>query len=527
MKSFAVLPLCLAMAVSSYAQVSVTTSRNDNNRDGQNLNETTLTPSNVNVTHFGRLFTQLVDGWVYAQPLYVPSVTIPGLGTHNVIYVATERDSIYAFDADSDTGINGSPLWRRSFINTAKGISTLSTTDVNCTDIVPEIGITGTPVIDPSTKTMFVVVRTKENGSFYERLHALNITDGKDQANSPVVIDPQTDGTGDGSVNGVIKFNSVTQGQRAGLLLLNGTVFIGFGSLCDNSPYHGWVMGYDETTLQRTSLFITTPNAGLGGVWQAGTGLATDGTYVYFASGNGGYDGPGAGDDYGDTVVKLTVDTYHSHPADFFTPYNQALLAEYDTDTGSGGVLLLPDQTTGPYPHLLIQVGKVGAVYLINRDHMGHYGPVHNHIVQDLETATDGVWGTPGWWNNNVYFGAQNDYVRQFTFDPTTGLLSGSAVALSPTYYNFPGPTPSISANGDSDAILWTIQTDQYYTGGPAILHAYDATNVATELYNSTQNATRDNPGAAVKFAVPTIANGKVYVGTETQVSVYGLLSSK
>jgi hypothetical protein len=526
MKPLVISLLCLVLSVPVCAQVSVTTSRNNNHRDGQNLNETILTPDNVNVTQFGKLFSQPVDGYVYAQPLYVPNVSIPGLGTHNVVYVATEHDSVYAFDADNNTGLNADPLWHRSFINPAKGITTISSGEVNCTDLVPEIGITSTPVIDTNTQTIFVLVRTKEFGNFVQRLHALNITNGAEQPNSPVVIRAQVKGTGDGSVNGVITFDTLTQAQRPGLLLVNGTVFIAWASHCDNGPYHGWVMGYDDTTLQRTSLFITTPNGGLGGVWQSGTGVACDGNYIFFATGNGTYDGPQGGRDFGDSVIKLPATTNQSSAFDYFTPGNQSYFNNGDIDVGSGGVLLLPDQPNGPYPHLLVQVGKSGSIYLINRDHMGGYHPSSNHIVQDMENAIGGLWATPAWWNNTVYFGGQYDYLRQYTFDPTTGLLSTGAVSLSPTYFSFPGPTPSISADGNNDAILWALQTDQYGNSGPTILHAYDATNIATELYNSTQNATRDNPGAAVKFAVPTIANGKVYVGTETALSVFGLLGN-
>jgi len=525
MKSLIVSALCLVLAIPLCAQVSVTTSRNDNSRDGQNLNETILTPTNVNVTQFGKLFSQAVDGYIYAQPLYVPNVTIPGLGTHNVVYVATEHDSVYAFDADNNTGLNATPLWHTSFIDPANGIYPVSSGEVDCTDLVPEIGITSTPVIDTSTQTIFVLARTRENGTYVQRLHALNLTTGAEQPNSPVLIRAQVKGTGDGSSNGVVAFDPLREAQRPGLLLLNGEVIIAWASHCDNGPYHGWLMGYDETALTRTRLFNTTPNGGLGGIWQSGTGVASDGTSMFFATGNGTYDGPKGGADYGDTVMRLPLATNQSF--DFFTPYDQGSFSNGDVDVGSGGVLLLPDQNSGaPHIHLLVQVGKSGSIYLIDRDHMGRYSPSFNHIVQDLENAIGGSWATPAWWNNNVYFGGSYDYLRQYTFDPGTGLLSAGAVFLSSTYFNFPGPTPSISANGTSDAIVWALQTDQYGSG-PAILHAYDATDVATELYNSDQNRSRDNPGPAVKFTVPTIANGKVYVPTATKLSVYGLLTGK
>jgi len=518
----------LAVSVSSNAQVSVTTNRNDNARDGQNLNETILTPANVNVTQFGKLFSQTVDGYVYAQPLYVPNVSIPGLGTHNVVYVATEHDDVYAFDADSNTGINAAPLWYTSFINPAKGITTVSSNDVNCTDLVPEIGITSTPVIDPATQTIFVVAKTKENGQFFQRLHALNITTGKEQPNSPRVIQASVKGTGDGSVNGIVSFNPLTEGQRPGLLLINGNVVIAWASHCDNGPYHGWVIEYNETTLKRTAVWNTTPNGGLGGIWASGNGIATDGSYMFVATGNGTYDGPKGGRDFGDSVIKLPTSTNESHPFDYFTPYDQGTLSTDDTDVGSGGVLLLPDQGSGaPHEHLLVQVGKSGSIYLINRDHMGGYNPNNNNqIVQDMENAIGGMWSSPAWWNNNVYLSGQYDNLRQYTFNPNTGLLSTGAVYVTSTYFNFPGSTPSISASGNNDAILWALQDDNY-GNGPAILHAYDATNVGTEFYNTTQDPSRDTPGIAVKFTVPTVVNGKVYVPAQYELDVYGLLAGK
>lgn len=522
-----VLVFSAASLVPLYAQVSVTTSRNDNSRDGQNLSETILTPANVSATTFGKLFSHTVDGYVYAQPLYVPNVTIPGLGTHNVVYVATEHDSVYAFDADSKTGMNSAPLWQKSFIHPKRGITTVSSNDVSCTDIVPEIGITSTPAIDATTDTMYLIAKTKENGNFFQRLHALDITTGAERPGSPVVIRAHVKGTGDGNVNGVISFDPLTEGQRPGLLLQNGGVYIGWASHCDNGPYHGWVMSYDEITLQQTAIWNSTPNGGEGGLWQSGTGLAADIDFnMFVATGNGTYDGKRGGADFSDTVAKLAPPINSRFQlADWFTPYNQLYLADNDLDVGSGGVLLLPDQGQGaPHQHLLVEVGKEGSIYLIDRDRMGHYNPNNNNqIVQDMENAIAGLWATPAWWNNNVYFGGSGDNLRQYTFDTTTGLLSNGAVFVSPTYFGFPGPTPSISANGTNDAIVWALQTDAYGTGS-AILHAYDATNVGTEFYNSTQNGSRDDPGGAVKFTVPTVANGKVYVPALHRLTVYGLL---
>jgi hypothetical protein len=529
--SVALLVLVVTVVVPASAQVSVTTSRNNNNRDGQNLSETILTPGNVTVSSFGKRFGHTVDGDVYAQPLYVPNVNIPGLGTHNVVYVATQHDSVYAFDADNKIGLNAAPLWHRSFIHPAHGITTVSSSDVNCNDITPEIGITSTPVIDTTTGTMYVVVKTKANGNFFQRLHALDITTGAERQGSPVVIRAKVKGTGDGSQNGIVRFDPLREGQRPGMLLQNGGVYIGWASHCDNGPYHGWVMSYDEITLAQTAVWNSTPNGGLGGVWQAGTGLAADADFnLFIATGNGTYDGKYGGHDFSDTVAKLAppIGSFHFLLDDWFTPYNQSDLSNQDADVGSGGVLLLPDQGQGaPHQHLLVQVGKSGSIYLIDRDHMGHFNKKNNNqIVQDMENAIGGLWATPAWWNNNVYFGGSGDYLRQYTFDPSTGFLSNGAAFSTPTYFGFPGSSPSISANGTADAIIWALQTDNYGSGS-ATLHAYDATNVSTELYNTGQNSTRDDPGGSVKFTVPTVANGKVYVPASHRLTVYGLLKGK
>jgi len=522
--AFAVIVLTLTTS----AQVSVTTQHNDNSRTGQDTNEITLTPANVNVNSFGKLFSQAVDGYIYAQPLYVPNVNIPSLGTHNVLYVATEHDSVYAFDADNSTGSNASPLWHTSFINPSKGITTVSSGDVGCGDLVPEIGVTGTPVIDTAGGTLYVVAKTKENGKYFQRLHALDITTGAEKFGGPVTIQARIKGTGDGSRNGFISFYAFREGQRPGLLLQNGSVLISWASHCDIGPYHGWVISYDATTLKQNGVWNSTPNGGLGGFWASGAGIAGDTSFnVYVATGNGTFDLDIGGRDYGDSIIKLSPPVNTRFKAsDFFTPYDQASLNQADLDLGSGGVLLLPDQS-GPHAHLLIQAGKEGTIYLIDRDNMGHYNPNNNNqIVQSLDQAVGGLWSMPGWWNNNVYFGGSFDYLKMYTFNPVTGLLSTSSVSQSGTFFGFPGPTPSISANGTSNAIVWALQTDDYGNGS-ATLHSYDATNLGVELYNSMQNASRDDPGGAVKFTVPTIANGKVYVPATQQVSVFGLLAGR
>ncbi len=509
-------------------QVSVLTQHNDNGRTGQNLNETILTPANVNVSGFGKLFSQPLDGLVYAQPLYVPNVSIPGKGVHNVIYVATEHESVYAFDADNATGSNASPLWQVSFADPANGITSVSSADVSCSDLVPEIGITGTPVIDPATGTMYLTAKTNENGKFAQRLHALDITTGAEKFGGPVLIKARVKGSGDGSVNGFISFSALREGQRAGLLLQNGQVYVGWASHCDIGPYHGWIISFNASTLQPVAVWNSTPDGGLGGFWSAGAGLAGDSSSnTFVVTGNGTFDVNKHGRDYGDSIIKLPPATSRNfRVGDFFTPYDEQALNDADADVGAGGVLLLPDQT-GPHPHLLVEAGKQGTIYLIDRDKMGKFNPLNNNqIVQHLDSVVGGLWSVPAWWNNTVYFGGAGDFLKAFSFDPVAGLLSGNPVAQSGTFYNFPGTTPSISANGNSNAIVWTLQTDNYGSGS-AILHAYDATNIATELYNTGQNFSRDNPGGSVKFTVPTIVNGKVYVPAVKRLTVYGLLGGR
>ena len=501
------------------AQVAVTTQHNDNYRTGQNTSETILTPANVNKTQFGKLFSQTVDGYVYAQPLYVPNVTIPGKGTHNVVYVATEHDSVYAFDADNKTGANASPLWQVSFINPGAGINVVTSGDVSCNDLVPEIGITGTPAIDLSTNTMYLTAKTKENGKFFQRLHALDITTGAEKFGGPLEIQAQFPGTADGVRK--VTFDPFREGQRTGLLVQNGLVYIAWASHCDIGPYHGWLLAYDTQTLQQKGVWNATPNGVLGGFWQAGAGIAEDSrNLIYIASGNGTFDKDQVGGkNYGDSIIKLGFNLNGKLVAkDYFTPHDQQFLENTDTDLGSGGVLLIPDRP-GKKP-LLVQVGKEGTIYLTNRNRMGKFNPNDDsQIIQNLPGAVGGMWGMPAFWNNNVYFGGVGDNLKMFSFDPVAGLLSTTPVSNTLTFFNYPGTTPSISANGATNGIVWALQTDH----SPAVLHAYDATQLSTEFYNTTQNAARDNPGNSVKFTVPTIANGKVYVPAQKQLSVYGL----
>jgi hypothetical protein len=532
--------------------VDVLTWHNDTARTGENLAETALTPTNVNSTQFGKKFSVAVDGYVYAQPLVKTGLTIGGV-THDVVFVATEGDSVYALDAGT-----GSLLWHDGVIPTIAGYttSTVPNGDVGTTDIVPQIGITGTPVIDAGTSTLYVVAKTKEVNNttgdkhYVQRLHALDLTSGAEKFGGPVVIadtivngttytfvsGPSVPGTGAGSVNGVVNFNSLRQNQRPALLLDNGTVYIAWASHGDNDPYHGWVLGYSAAsgTLQlvSTAVYNDSPNGTRAGIWMSGSGLTVDpdnASALYFASGNGTFDANTGGSDYGDSVVRLAVGGNGSLTvADYFTPSNQSLLERRDQDQGSGGVLALPD-TLGStaHPHLLVQVGKTGNIYLIDRDNMGKISSRKNSVVQELSSAVGGMWASPTLFNNGtnsalMYFGGKGDFIKAFSI--TSGVIASTAVAQSSNSFAFPGTTTSVSANGITNGIVWALDTSAYSSSGPEVLYAYNATNLST-LYNSNQAAnSRDVPGAAVKFAVPTVANGMVYVGTETTLTAFGLL---
>ena len=517
----------------------VFTQHNDLGRTGQNVNETVLTPTLVSsTTTFGKAFSQPVDGFIYGQPLYVPNVTIPGMGTHNVVYVVTEGDSVYAFDADSNTGANSMPLWQASLIDpvhhgATSGETTLTTSITNqCTDVIPQIGITSTPVIDPSSNTMYVeAVSVDTNGNAIHRLHALDITTGNETAQSPVVITASVPGTGDGGTT--VTFNSLLQMNRPGVLLVNGTVYLAFGSHCDITPYHGWVLAYDARSLVQKGVFNATPNGGLGGIWMAGSGLAADSqANIFTVTGNGLFDTPGTPQDYGDSIFKLNLSSGALQLTDYFTPYDQNNRYINDSDLGSGGILLLPDQT-GSHSHELVQSGKGGTIYVIDRDQMTvgnqHYCANCNsdpQVAEALPTVTGSIFSTPTYWNGTVYLWGLHDTLKAFPL--TNGQLPTSPSSNSNLMLSFPGASTAVSASGATNGIIWAIDATQYgpphqTTAGPAVLHAFDATNLANEFYNSTMAANnRDVAGNAVKFAVPTIANGKVYIGTQTELDVYG-----
>ena len=520
------------------AQVNVTTFQNDIGRTGQNLNETILTPANVNATQFGKLFSHTVDAQIYTQPLYLSGISVNG-ATHNVVYVATENDSVYAFDADTNGGANASPLWYASMLTSAHGAASGATavpSNMVSTDIQPLVGITGTPVIDPTSGTLYLVSKTLENNNAVQRLHALDVTSGAEKFGGPVIITASVPGAGTGSSNGTLSFDPLWENQRPGLLLLNGIVWIGFASHGDNGPWHGWVLGYNAATLRQTGAFCTSPNGSGSGIWMSGSGLAADQLdpvnhpygRMFFPTGNGDVTMSkpyNATMDYGDSELDLDLTNGVPTITDEFTTNQQADLDAEDGDIASGGLMVIPTQTAGSYPHLAVQVGKQGWMYLLNRDNLGGYNST-DQIVQEQQYAVGatGAWSSPAYWNGNVYWWGRGDALKSFAL--VNGLLS-TTPTKSNEVYGYPGATPTISANGNTQGIVWSIDAEGYGTG-PAILQAHNATTVSTMLYSSAAsgNASRDRAGGAVKFAVPTVANGKVYVDAAGELDFYGLLNS-
>jgi hypothetical protein len=523
-------------SASANAQVNVTTYHNDNARTGQNTNETTLTPANVNSTTFGKLFTNTVDGVVYAQPLYMSNVGIGG-GTHNVLYVATQHDSVYAIDADT-----GTVYWQTSLIP-AGGSTVSSSVDLNCGDISVEVGITGTPVIDPATATLYVVAKVKLNGVILQYLHALDITTGTDKFGGPTSITATVAGNASDGDGSIVAFNTRQENQRAALLLENGHVIIGWTAHCDKIPWHGWIISYSASTLTQEGIYMASPNGYGNGIWMSGGGPAADATgNIYFATGNGSWNAT----DLGDSVVKLGQPSGATLPVlDSFTPYNQGSLASVDSDLSSGGLILLPTLANGQ--QLLAIMGKQGNIYLLDRNNLGKYcitqtpacTNTNPQIVQEVDGALTGLWGVPAFWNGNLYWGGGNDNtgaaeaLKAYSFNAGgSGKISTAATSVSAKLFNFSGPVPSISSNGTSNAILWGIDDGRARStcvsgSNCQVLYAYDATNLNTMLYNSSQAANlRDVPGTAVKFVTPTVANGKVYVGSADGVSAYGLLNN-
>jgi hypothetical protein len=505
---------------------------NNLSRTGANLTETTLTPANVSDPgSFGKLFDYPVDGQVYAQPLYMANVTLPDGSVHNIVFVATEHDSVYAFDAnDSTAGPDGNGiLWQVSFISPDNNTTTVTSGDVNCGVIAPEIGITATPVIDASTGIMYVEDTFKDitdpnNPVYHQQLHALDITTGNDVI-PPVEIQAADLGTGDGG--NIVRFDPLAQLERDGLVLTNGILYTTWTSHCDHHS-HGWVIAYDSQTLQQVLVFNTSPNANLATIWAGAPAVDANGNLI-FVTGNGGTEGgefnPNLGD-YPETVVKLSTITGQGTVADYFTPFNWDALDKADKDFGSGQVMLLPDQA-GPNQHLLVVAGKEGKIYLINRDNMGKFHDGYDDVVQEIPGAIHalGAYDTPTYFDAGasnqrwIYYAGWGDSLRAFQLYDT-GTLSTSSTSNSANIFGSShGATPSLSANGTKNGIVWAIDPNP----AGAVLYAYDALNVGSELYNSNRS-NQDMLAGGVKFTVPTIADGEVFVGTTDTLSVFGLL---
>jgi outer membrane protein assembly factor BamB len=521
---FAVICLLLTVLCAGVAaQTDVATYHNDISRTGQNLNETILTPGNVNSASFGLLFNLTVDSDIDAQPLVISGLTIHG-ATHNVLYAVTENDSVYAFDSDT-----GSLLWKVSVL--LPGEQAGSTKPLACNQINPSIGITATPVIDrksgPNGAIYLVAMSENSSGTYFQRLHALDLTTGAELFNGPATIQGQYPGNGPNSVGGFLTFNPQIVAERSGLLLVNGVIYMGFTSHCDNQPYNGWFFGYSESTLAQTAILNLTPNGTEGAIWMAGAAPASDGTNIYLLDANGTFDTtltssgfPSLGD-YGNAFLKIAPS---GTVADYFAMDNTVIQSEKDRDFGSGGVLLLPPQTDlkGNKWNLAVGAGKDGNIYILNQANLGKFSPTSNRVYQEVQRVLgSGMWAMPAYFNGNLYFGPQLGNMLQFTL--TNAKLSTRAAAQTPTVFEFPGTIPSVSANGSTSGIVWGVEHAL-----PSILHAYNATSVATELYNSNQAAdNRDHFGKASHFGVPTIVNGKVYVGSTNSVAVFGLLSTK
>ncbi|RZU43504.1 PQQ-binding-like beta-propeller repeat protein [Edaphobacter modestus] len=523
----AVLALNVLGATTTIAP-DVTTFHYDLSRSGLNAKETILTPANVNSTQFGKVGFYSMDGKVDAQPLYLANVAMGGK-FHNVIYAASEHGSMYAFDAD-----DGSQLWKVSLLGSGETPSD----DHRCSQISPEIGISATPVIDRkqgANGTIFAVATSKDaNGGYHQRLHALDLTTGS-EIGSPTEVTATYPGTGDNSQNGNVIFDPAQYAERAALLLLNGNIYTAWTSHCDQGLYTGWIIAYSESTLQQTQLLNVTPNGSRGSIWMSGAGMAADSNgFIYLLDADGTFDTtldmngfPSKGD-YGNAILKLSTANGKLTVADYFTMYNTQSLSVQDVDLGSGGPLLLPDQidSQGTVHRLIVGAGKDRNIYLADRDNLGKFNPatnpMDNNIYQELPGANLGpAYSSAAYFNGVLYYAADGDALKAYPM--TNAKMATTPSSVSPTKFSHPGPTPTISANGVQNGIVWALDSS---VGRLAILHAYDPANLAHELYNSSQAPNgRDSFGNGNKFITPMVVNGKVYVGTPTGVAVFGLLS--
>jgi outer membrane protein assembly factor BamB len=502
----------------------VLTWHNDNMRTGRNPAETTLTLKNVNSTIFGKLFVLATDGLADAQPLYAPNLTVGG-NPHNVVFVASEHGTVYAFDAD-----NGASLWKVTTLKSAEKPSD----NRGCSQVTPEIGVTSTPVIDLTAGphgTIYLVAMSKDSaGDYHQRLHALDVTSGAEQFGGPMEIAAQYPGTGDNSQGGYVIFDPAQYKERAGLLLLNHIVYTSWASHCDNRPYTGWIMGYNQTTLAQQSVLNVTPNGNEGAIWAAGAGPAADGAgNIFFLDANGTFDttldanGFPENGDYGNAIVRLSTKGGKLSVADYFNMYNSVSESDADEDLGSGGAMIVPNfkDSNGKVHKLVVGAGKDTNIYLADRTNMGKFNPSNNNqIYQELSGALSGqVFSAPAFEGGRIYYGAVGSPIKAFAFN-ASGQLNSAPQGITSTVFGFPGATPSISGNSHANLILWASENTS-----PAVLHAYNANDLGFELYNSNQaTGGRDHFGNGNKFITPTVANGKVYVGTQTGVGVFGLL---
>jgi hypothetical protein len=509
------------LALYPIAAADMLTYHNDNARSGQNVNELVLRPSTLSFATFGKRFTISVDGKVDAQPLYASGVTVGG-NPHNLLITATEHGTLYVFDAD--TGVS---IWSRSLL----GAGETPSDDRSCGQVTPEIGITSTPVIDRNLGpdgVIYAVAMSKSGTAYFQRLHAIDLLSGNEMFGGPVTVQATYQGTGDNSNNGQVIFDPKQYKARPGLLLQGGALYIGWSSHCDIRPYTGWITSYNALTLHQVSVINITPNGNEASFWQAGAGLAGDSSgNVYALAANGTFDATLDGNgfpvnqDYGNAFLKFSTANGILRVADYFNMHNTVAESGIDQDLGSGGALVLPDlmDASNKVRHLAVGAGKDKHIYVVDRDNMGKFNPSANDVYQDLPSSLGGsVFGMPAYFNGRVYVGAVGDFIRAFSI--SQALLAATPSSESPQAFGSPGPTPSISANATLDGILWAAENSN-----PAVLHAYDATNLATELYNSNQAAAaRDHFGTGNKFITPTINNGKVYVGTTSGIGVFGML---
>jgi hypothetical protein len=503
------------------APVDVVTYQYDNGREGANQSETTLTPANVKSTTFGKLGFYSVDGLVDGQALYLWQVSIPGNGTHNVLYVVTEHDSVYAFDADT-----GATLWQVSLLGSGETTSD----NRGCSQVTPEIGITSTPVIDRSNGpngALYAVAMSKNGSNYFQRVHALDLTTGAELFGGPVTVQATFPGMGAANKNGSVIFDPKQYKERTGLLLSNGVLYTMWASHCDDAPYTGWILGYDGLSLEQTQVLDVTPNGNDGAIWMSGAAPAADlNGDLYFLDANGTFDTqldsndfPVNGD-FGNSFLRLSTSPILT-VADYFTMSGTVAESNADEDLGAGGAVVLLDLTdTGGHVHqLAVGAGKDSVIYIVDRNAMGKFNSTSDNIYQEISGALGGqVFSKPAVFNNTVYYGAVGDSIRAFPI--VNAMLATTASSKTSHSFTYPGAAPTVSANGSNDAILWAVENSN-----PAVLHAYDATNLATELYNSNQAAnSRDHFGAGNKFMVPIVVNGKVFVGTPNGVAVFGLL---